>query len=84
LFVFDDSESSPAPLQGEDSRQAADMEHNVQLADVMGAEWLAPLASIRGSLASIGIAQLLEEAAVGVACAHVKQVPNALMLWYTS
>jgi hypothetical protein len=50
------------------------MEQNVRLEDVMGADWLAPLASIQDSLATLGIPQLLEEAAVGVACAHVQQV----------
>ena len=50
------------------------MDQNVRLEDVMGADWLAPLASIQNSLAMLGIPQFLEEAAVSVACAHVQQV----------
>jgi hypothetical protein len=50
------------------------MDQNVRLEDIMGADWLAPLASIQDSLATLGVPQLLEEAAIGVACAHVQQV----------
>lgn len=55
-------------------KQGADMERNVRLTDVMGDAWLASLASISASLAALGMQQLMEEAALGVACAHVQQV----------
>jgi hypothetical protein len=60
------------------------MDQNVRLGDVMGADWLVPLASIQDSLATLGILQLLEEAAVGVACAHVQQVLHCAVACWSS